>query len=138
MKYVLGLVALVAACAPVAHAAPVACAAECVILASEGGYAPPVLVIASGDTVTWRSVDIGHPTSDSISNTQRCFMVPVGPDQDGRVRFSITGGAVRATTLPNGGTKTCTSATVLPAGGAVLPFICSVHPQMRGALVIQG
>jgi plastocyanin len=135
-----GALVLALACAPIARAAPIACAADCTVLASEAGYAPALMPIADGDTVTFHSLDTSHPTADSTSPMQRCFILPVGVGTDGTVRFRIVDGAVRATTspeTPSATTKTCTTAIAIGDAGFILPFLCSIHPQMRGALVVQ-
>lgn len=138
MKLALPLVVLALAL-PLVGAAPLPthCGEDCRIDASSTGYSPPVATIASGSSVTFVSTDIGHVTRDVgiTASAAACFEA-YGEGFGGEatpVRFDLQGTQLVATI--EGVTTRCASAVATPAG-AMLPYFCSIHPTMRGALVV--
>lgn len=132
------LLALALALVPLASGLPGSCADPCVI-ASDGtfGYTPPAAVLASGGSVVWTSNDYTHITRDGrglLDGANPCFFVDHYPDQPSTaVRFDIVGSALLATA--GGTTLPCLGAVATPAG-AVMPYFCTLHPTMRGTLVV--
>lgn len=116
---------------------PTTCASDCAVAASSLGYLIPANVIASGTSITWSSSDIGHITRDlTTGGANACFEVlstPGSPSQP--VRFDVLDGALKATV--DGVTTTCTTAVGVDGTFAVT-FFCTIHPTMRGALVVSG
>lgn len=137
------LAALLALAAPAQPAPAPTCDAECSIDSNAFGYQLPVTLVASGAAVTWRSLDTVHVTLDGagFGEDRSCFTVVhnrVEPSP--AVRFDVAGGVLTATTLSEAGTSTeeCVNASPLPDGAFVLPYFCSLHPSMRGVLVVRG
>lgn len=120
---------------PLVAALPGVCGEDCRIDAASTGYAPPIAVIASGSSVTWHTVDITHVTRDQIIGPgAACFEVGAGRGQDApAVRFDVTEAGLIATV--EGESTTCSNA-LGAAAGYVLPYFCTIHPTMRGALVV--
>lgn len=105
--------------------------------ATSTGYTPPVAVIASGDLVTWTSIDITHVQRDMTltASAVACFEVGAGhAETSPAVRFDATASGLVATV--DGESRVCSGAIGAGAAGFVLPYFCSIHPTMRGALVI--
>lgn len=138
MKLALGLVILALA-VPFVGAAPLPthCGSDCTIEAAATGYNPPVVTIATGSSVTWVSADIFHVTRDVGvgSGSSACFEA-AGEGMGGAappVRFDLVGASLVATI--DGVSTPCPTAVATPAG-AVLSYYCTIHPTMRGALVV--
>lgn len=122
---------------PAAAALPVACGADCRINASSlPGYDPAVTSIASGSTVTWHSTDITHVTRDTATTgADECFTAVHFGDEDSQpIRFDIVGGTLTAT--DGDATYECLNAIGDGASGFQLHYFCTLHPIMRGALVV--
>lgn len=106
------------------------------ISATDTGYSPPVVVVASGSNVEWQALDQTHVTQDTTTGGEPCFINLNIPNEASEpVRFDLAGSVLTATSY--GETYACTSALTTPAG-AVLLYHCLIHPTMRGALVITG
>lgn len=106
-----------------------------VIEAADSGYMLPVVAIASGDSVAWRSVDNTHVTQDTPARGgDPCFLA-LSQEQatSGPVRFDLVDGVLLAT--HQGDTLACSSAVSTP-GGATLAYHCLIHPLMRGAIAV--
>ena len=137
----LAIVALLAlALLPPVAAAPLpgTCGDPCVIEAASAGYSPLASVISTGASVVWHSADITHITRDTgvTAGSAACFEVIGAMGEDApAVRFDIEGLAVVATV--DGVSTPCANAVATPAG-AVIPYFCSIHPTMRGVLVVAG
>lgn len=137
----LGLVAL-ASLAPAAPA-PVFCDAACTISANAAGYVLPAVIVTSGAVVTWTSTDSTHVNRDGlplVGAQGTCisgdsFHPLAGPVSE---KLEIVGGVLYATKqgVPTPTAVACTGATALPDGSFLLPYYCSLHPTMRGALVV--
>ncbi|HET6398898.1 MAG TPA: hypothetical protein VFH47_05030 [Candidatus Thermoplasmatota archaeon] len=125
-------------CVPaLALATPLRCADPCVVGTSNAGYSPPVVEVASGGSVVWRSTGGGHIQSD-VGQAPECFVTFVASGgTSGPARFDVRGGALWANTTELGDVA-CLNAQRLPTGGFVLPYECTIHPSMRGAIVVQG
>jgi len=136
----LALAAALPGAASPAAATPLACADPCEIVTNAAAYVAPVTEIAGGTTVLWRTSDTSHPTADTADGAERCFIVAVGNGvAPVPVRFDVGGDSLLATTAagtPQAQTRTCSSASPLPAGGYALPYRCLLHPWMAGALLI--
>lgn len=117
-----------------AEATPLACDPHCTITASAAAYIAPVTEIASGSSVHWMSIDIGHPTSEQTllnGGGSGCFHVAASPGvATPPVVFAIAGGGVTADGVP------CSSAIGLGDVGFALPYHCTQHPEMQAALII--
>lgn len=137
------LLPLVVGVGPVAATPTPLCDGSCEVWSHSIGYLPPVVVLTSGSTVTWTSLDTSHVDSETLllDDTAPCFTVssdivtPTPP-----VRFDVVAGALVATTDPAGPaplSATCRNA--VPAGptGAALNYHCVLHPEMRGVLVVR-
>jgi plastocyanin len=121
---------------PLVGALPVVCGTDCHIDASSTGYTPPVAILASGSSITWDAIDIGHVTRDGpLAGADTCFMVvsPSGGDAP-PARFDIMGGTLFATV--EGETTACTAAVGNEAAGFTLNYFCAIHPTMRGAIIV--
>jgi plastocyanin len=127
------------AAAPVSADDPGACADPCVINASNSHYDPPLVVIGNGASVVWHSTDNGHiqrETSTPAGSPGACFVVTSPGDADSpTVRFEIDGGAVKATVGST--TSTCQNAVAVAGTGFLVPYHCTLHGNMRGAIVVQ-
>lgn len=138
MIHVRALLLLIAAATLLPHggALPGACGAECEIESSSNGYDPAVAIIASGSSVRWYSPDITHVTRDvTVGSSLPCFEVlHARRDTSLGVRFDATQAGLFATVGEE--TLRCTSATGHSAGGYALTYFCTIHPTMRGALVV--
>lgn len=137
MLVILAVPAAWASLAPLAAALPGVCADDCRIgSASFPGYEPVATIIANGASVTWFSTDNTHVQQDTpVGSSQTCFAVGAALGEDSLpVRFDIAGATLTATV--DGETTTCRSAIGNAAGGFVVPYFCTIHPTMRGTLVI--
>lgn len=97
-----------------------------------GFFASPLVVVTSGDVVTWTSIDAGHTATDRV---RFCFHVIYDEDGGGSATFSIVAGTLFAKVGTT--TKACTSATALPDGSKLLPYECLYHPTMKGQLLVK-
>ena len=123
-----------------AAAGPLACTDDCEVIATSAGYVAPVEIIASGTTVTFRSVDAPHPTADSNNFDQNCFFLGLPGGGEASVRLKIVNDELRATTAPgtpDAETRPCGTATAIDTGSFLLTYQCLLHPQMHGALLIE-
>lgn len=128
-------------CAPAKAAPQVACADPCEIIASTVGYVLPVTEITSGTTVEWYADSETHPTTNSLQR-DACFIVRVGGQRKGPVRFDIEDDGVYATPYPGSGsseevTRRCANARPLNDGSFTMDYQCLVHPWMRAALILR-
>lgn len=98
-----------------------------------GFYAPPLLAITSGETVTWTSLDVPHTATDRASF---CFSVPYDADQPGAAQFFVQSGTLFAK-VGSGLPKACSAATALPDGSKLLAYECIVHPTMKAQLLVK-
>lgn len=120
---------------------PLACVPTCEV-EGEGllGFVPPVVVLRSGESVTWRGLDnAGHINYEGLINfdeTVSCFVARYAGAVEDSVTFRLEAGTLVAE--QDGVVKPCSFAVPLPAGGAVLlPYQCVLHPtSMKGALVV--
>jgi plastocyanin len=102
------------------------------------GYSPPVVVVPSGGSVAWRSTDGGHnqrETSTPLGSPSGCFSVPSTTSADSTpVQFDVSGNTVTATV----GSTTATCLNAVSVGGAafVVPYHCTIHPNMNGLIVV--
>ncbi|MHB1261529.1 MAG: cupredoxin domain-containing protein [Thermoplasmatota archaeon] len=118
-------------------APPTSCGGTCTITAASTGYMMPVTTVASGEDVVWHSTDVSHvqrETSTPVGSPAACFNVNApGSGDSAAVTFAISGGALEATV----GSTTTTCANAVEAGGNfVVPYHCTLHPTMRGVLVV--
>lgn len=129
------LAALLAASALV-PASPLACGDPCIVSTNYFGYTPPVVEIASGERVVWRSTAGGHIQADAGTEAA-CFatFVDGGYDSD-PAKFRIVGSTLRANTTDLGD-QACPNAQALPTGGFALHYECTIHPNMRGVVVVR-
>lgn len=131
--------ALALALAPLASSAPATCSDPCVVAPGmQVIYSPPVVTIPSGGSVMWHHNDgYGHVEQDgkNAADADPCFyaLAPAG-EFTNPVRFDLVDGALVATSVEMG-VATCANAVVTP-GGAVLPYYCLLHPNMRGSIVV--
>jgi plastocyanin len=136
----LPLAALLAlACFPAAASSDVLCSGACTVDAAVlPGYSPALLVISNGTNVSWHATDIGHnqrETATPLGSPTPCFSVPSPLGNDSlAVTFDASGSALTATW--NGTTRACTNAIPLDDGAFLLAYHCTLHANMRGALVV--
>ncbi|MCA1812364.1 MAG: hypothetical protein LC624_00245 [Halobacteriales archaeon] len=71
------------------------------------GYSPPVVVVASGGSVTWTNGDVAPHTVTAIGTAS--FDVHLNPGQSLTLQF---------------------------AGPSVVPYHCTIHPWMNGVIVV--
>lgn len=114
-----------------------ACSGTCTVGAAGTGYTPPVLVVHSGSDVVWHSNDVGHVQRDTgqpLGSPAACFSVasPGGSDSSA-VTFDLDGSTLTATV---GGVSTTCANAVATDAGAVLAYHCTLHPNMRGTIVV--
>lgn len=136
MRILLAALVVFAALPLTAGALPGACADPCTIEASSApGYQPVVAAIASGASVVWRSTDVTHVTRDlRVGAGGACFEVRHAAGEDSiLVRFDIEGASLVATVLDE--SIACRGA-IVSAAGATVTYFCTLHPTMRGTLVI--
>lgn len=118
-------------------ASPLRCTDPCLVDTSYAGYRPPVVEIASGGSVVWVSNGGGgHIQADFGASGGICFVTDVGngsPSQP--ATFDIVDAALVATTTELG-TLACENAQAPPDGSFALPYYCTLHPQMRGAIIV--
>ena len=129
---IVGLLAL----STLALASPLRCDDPCVVDTNNGGYLPPVVEIASGGSVVWHSTGGGHIQAD-FGQAASCFVTFVeGGGDSEAATFTIEDGALWANTTDLGDAE-CGNAKALPTGDFVLPYECTIHPNMRGTIVVQ-
>lgn len=105
------------------------------MLSSTAYYAPPVVVVQSGGTVTWTSNDLPNPIHHTSTSVDRCFSTAYTGASPGHATFRLVDGALRAS--GDGGVeKPCPQATMLPDGSALLEYVCLYHAQMRGFVLV--
>ncbi|MCA1813338.1 MAG: hypothetical protein LC624_05230 [Halobacteriales archaeon] len=100
------------------------------------GFVPPVLVLRSGSTVAWQSMDIGHLNlEDAVGQpSDGCFDAFYTTGVDALVTFRVVDGGLVAE--QDGVPKACASATAV-GGAQVLTYYCRIHSfTMKGALVV--
>lgn len=136
MRILIPAIALLLALPALALGSPLRCADPCVVDTSYAGYAPPVVEVESGGTVVWRSSGGGHIQADTGTQPE-CFVTFVdgGEDSD-PARFEVRGGALWANTTSLGDAE-CHNAKKVDDATFVLPYECTIHPSMRGAIVVQ-
>lgn len=126
--------------APLAAPLPGPCLPGCTI---EGqgllGFIPPVVLVQSGATVTWRGLDYaGHINYEGLTNFDEgvsCFVARYADKVRDSATFRLEDGVLFAEQA--GVEKVCTFAVPLPGGAALLPYQCVLHPiAMKGALVV--
>jgi plastocyanin len=127
MRVAVVLFSLLAFAAP-AHALP---ATE--ITASMAGFTPPVVVVASGENVTWSAIDIPH-----AANTRDfCFFVGFSPGGiPGKAAFRVAGDTLFAK-VGNTPEKPCPQSELLPDGSHALAYECEYHRNMVGLLIVR-
>lgn len=136
MRILATTLAALLALSALAVASPLRCADPCVVTANNAGYQPPVVEVASGDSVVWRSNGGGHIQSD-FGQSDACFVTFVeSGGESGAARFDIVNGALWANTTDLGDVE-CGNAKALPTGDFVLPYECTIHPNMRGTILVQ-
>jgi len=121
---------------PLSASTDVLCSGSCTAAASLAGDTP--LVVANNSTVQWTSLDVSHlqvEMQQPLGSSATCFSVAVpGGGTSGGVLFHIEGSVLDATvgstTLP------CTNALPLAGQGFAVPYLCRLHPWMRGVLVV--
>lgn len=139
MRLILAALALAIALAPLAASAPATCADPCVVEPKlQLTYLPPAVVVASGGSVVWHHTDgYGHVEQDGKNgaDSDRCFfaLAPAG-ESTNPVRFDLVDGTLLATS-PEFGTLPCGNAVMTPTG-AVLPYYCALHTNMRGTILV--
>ena len=113
------------------------CADPCIVPSHAVGYLPPLVVIESGTSVVYTSLDTVHIHVDTPTlSGGDCFLTasklasPADP-----VAFVIAGGALHAS-VADGPPVRCDGAIGLAEGGFILPMHCTLHPQMRGTLLV--
>lgn len=111
-----------------------ACLPLCAVESADGaGFLPPVVVVTSGEAVTWRATDnVGHTATD---RADFCFHVGYTPARPGTARFDIVGDLLVATS-PGAGTAACNAATRTPDGSFVLDYTCLFHPSSMNAKLV--
>lgn len=137
----LGAMALTAGA--VTPAVPAICLDACEVPSHSFYYLPPVLTVQDGVTVTWTSLDTVHvhvETPVTTSDQGTCFHDTSNVNgEEATVRFDIEDGQLLATTdpgTPQAETQVCQNAVGLEDGGFALAYHCTLHSQMRGALVV--
>lgn len=111
--------------------------------ATLAGFAPPVVALASGDTVKWTSLDVLHTFTEGgfgpSTGLPRCFHVTytgsargatfaLGPDADGAA--SLFAKDSSSTDFTKCSTAVATERLALQR------FYCTLHPWMNGVLVV--
>lgn len=120
---------------------PLPCVPGCTV-EGEGllGFVAPVVVLRSGETITWHGLDgAAHINYEGLTNFDEdlsCFVARYAGAVEDRATFRIADGQLRAE--QDGRERACTFAVPLPAGGAIaLPYQCVLHPtSMKGVLVV--
>jgi plastocyanin len=117
---------------------PGACTGTCMVDASFLAYNPPLVSVADGSSVAWHSTDGGHnqrETSTPVGSPDACFSVASSVSANSApVRFDIVGSTVTATV----GSTTATCLNAVSAGGAafLVPYHCTLHPNMNGFVLV--
>ena len=136
MRIVIPTVALLLALPALALGSPLRCADPCIVETNYAGYVPPAVEVESAGSVVWRSTGGGHIQADTGTQLE-CFVTFVdgGADSD-PARFTIQNGSLWANTSALGDQE-CKNAVKVNAETFVLPYECTIHPNMRGAIVVQ-
>lgn len=119
--------------------APGVCADACFIDGNSFAYLPPVMLVQSGASVTWRSADTAHVTDEGtgFGGGTGCFTVSHAPTADSEsVAFVSTHDGLMAYTDGKAGPERCAHAVDLQDGRYALPYYCILHGTMRGVLVV--
>lgn len=136
MRLVIPIIVGLLALSTLALATPLRCGDPCVVDTNNGGYVPPVVEVMSGGSVVWHSSGGGHIQSD-FGQRPACFVTFVeGGGDSEAATFTIQNGALRANTTDLGDVE-CGNAKELPTGDFALPYECTIHPNMRGTIVVQ-
>lgn len=136
------IVGILLALAPTGATLPATCADPCTVTSDVDLYTTPLAIVASGTTVTFTASSGSHVNVDGsgIGENGSCIATPSSASQDGNpYRLTIQDGALYAEgkdLLGVDGVRECLSATALPDGSFALPFHCTLHPSMRGSLVV--
>lgn len=93
------------------------------------------VVLTSGSTVTWTSVDADYHTATS---EDFCFDVAVDAGDPGWARLWIEDGALYAVDRDNPDTpRRCSLATPLAGGAFLVAYGCFIHPAFqKGTLLV--
>lgn len=121
---------------------PVTCGDPCDVASASSNYSPPVATISDGASVRWVNADgVAHIHVETpVSAPGSCYRVvstPGGPSPE--VRFDITEDGLVATTAPGTPDEEralCANAVGSPTTGYTLAYHCTLHPLMRGTLVV--
>ena len=129
------LVALTGHAGPAGAAEPVpevACAPLCTVPGTTFATVPPVVVVRSGEALTWVGADFEPHTATSTEATKPCYHIPYANGSPGSGAFTIRDGVLYGNLVD----KPCSSAAPLPGGGFVVRVRCIYHPLMTTAVVV--
>ena len=133
------LAALAVASGGMALPGPLTCSTTCVVASNGAGYVPPLLIVESGASIVWKSLDTSHVSAEGTGlgdAAEPCFLVSYSSSNPSDpVTFAIAAGSVTATVGDD--TATCGNTHELPDGGLLLPYWCALHPNMRAALIVE-
>lgn len=116
-------------------AAPPACVPLCDVPSTTNAFLPPVVVVASGGTVTWSATDGIPHTATALPGL--CFHAAYSKTSPGQATFRVENGAVYAKT-PDKPEKACANAEPLPGNAFRIHYECLYHPNMIGELIVRG
>lgn len=114
---------------PAALAAGI-CAPSCAVVTNDYSYVTPITVVTTGATITWSSIGLPH----TASAPDYCFNVAYSGSAPGSATFRTEAGQlfVKVGNIE----KKCAGAAALPDGTTVLPYVCILHQNMRGVIVV--
>lgn len=134
------------------------CVGPCEVLMTPWGNAPPVTVLESGGTVTWKAqiaqthtATSDYPIEDKDNlvqgqpyyRTDVCLHVGVNSDSPGKARFAIRGGQLAVLyesdfdePPENQDWVTCEEAIGLEDGAWALSYHCNTHQEFQHGLLV--
>lgn len=111
---------------------PSVCAPACTVAGADltgGAFAPAAVFVLAPGTITWMSIDnLPHTASDLETG---CFHATFTPSRAGTMGFAVVDGTLWTDDGP------CEAAAQLPDGSFSLDYVCFLHPDMTGTLVIK-
>lgn len=127
------LFALVLVVAGVAQAAPL-CVPSCTVASNAFVFAPALVVVQDGATVTWTANDLPSPIVHTATDAsdERCFNVSYSGANPGRATFRIDEKGHLLASTPGVPERVCAAALALPDGSFLLEYECLYHAQMTG------
>lgn len=108
------------------------CIPSCEVVSHTFFFAPAIIEVDSGSTVTWSALDVVHTATD---RADFCFDTHFNVGAPGSAYFAISEGALFS--ISDLGFAECAGATALPDGSFLQDYECLLHPNMEGKLLVR-